>query len=66
MWTVTPHALLSMEFSRQDYWNGLSFTTLGDLPDPGTELESPASTALAGGFFTTEPTGKPSGCYNSS
>ena len=28
----------------------------GDLPDPGTELESPA---MAGGFFTTEPPGRP-------
>ena len=30
-----------------------------DLPDPGMELESPVSPALAGGFFTTKPTGKP-------
>ena len=28
----------------------------GDLPDLGIELRSPA---LAGGFFTTEPQGKP-------
>ena len=28
----------------------------GDLPDPRIELGSPA---LAGGFFTTEPPGKP-------
>ena len=28
----------------------------GDLPDPGIE---PMSPALAGGFFTTEPPGKP-------
>ena len=27
-----------------------------NLPDPGIEPESPA---LAGGFFTTEPPGKP-------
>ena len=32
------------------------FIGLGDLPDPGIELESPA---LAGRFFTTEPPGKP-------
>ena len=32
----------------------------GDLPNPGIELMSPASPALAGGFFTTEPPGKPS------
>ena len=30
-----------------------------DLPDPGTEPVSPASPASAGGFFTTEPPGKP-------
>ena len=31
----------------------------GDLLDPGVELMSPAAPALAGGFFTTEPPGKP-------
>ena len=25
----------------QEYWNGLSFPSPGDLPDPGIELESP-------------------------
>ena len=39
-------------FSRQEYWSGLPFSPLVDLPDQGTE---PASSALAGGFFTTEP-----------
>ena len=29
--------LLSMEFSRQEYWNGLPFPSPGDLPDPGIE-----------------------------
>ena len=42
-------APLSMEFSRQKYWSGLSFPPPGDLPDPGIE---PASPALAGRFFT--------------
>ena len=45
----------SMGFSRQEYWSGLPFLTPGDLPDPGTELASPA---LAGGLFTAEPPGK--------
>ena len=31
----------------------------GDLPDPGIELLSPVSPALAGGFFTPEPPEKP-------
>ena len=35
-------AALSMGFSRQEYWNGLTFTSPGDLPDPGIELGSPA------------------------
>ena len=30
-----------------------------ELPDPGIKLASPASLGLAGGFFTTESTGKP-------
>ena len=33
---------LSMEFSRQEYWNGLPFPSPGDLPDPGIKLGSPA------------------------
>ena len=45
-----------MEFSRQEYWSGLSFPLPGDLPDPGVEPMSPASPALAGGFFTTGAT----------
>ena len=24
-------------FSRQEYWSGLPFSSLGDLPDPGIE-----------------------------
>ena len=57
-WTVAHEALLSMEFSRQEYWSGLPFPTSGDLPDPGFKSLSPASPALAGRFFTTEPPGK--------
>ena len=41
-WTVAHQAPLSMEFSRQKYWSGLPFPSPGDLPDPGTELRSPA------------------------
>ena len=39
-WTVACQAPLSMEFSRQEYWSGLSFPIPGDLPDPGIEPES--------------------------
>ena len=50
---------LSMEFSRQEYWSRLPIPPPGDLPNSGIEPTSPASPALAGGFFTTEPPGKP-------
>ena len=56
LWTVAHQAPLSMEFSRQEYWNGLPLPLPGDLPDPGIEPESPV---LAGGFFTNEPSEKP-------
>ena len=49
-----------MGFSRQEYWSGLPFPSPGDLPDLGVEPESPA---LAGGFFTPEPPGKPISYY---
>ena len=55
-WTVAHQAPLSMGFFRQEYWSGLPFLTPGDLPDPGVELASRASSALAGRFFTTSAT----------
>ena len=33
---------LSIEFSRQEHWSELQFPPPGDLPNPGTEPESPA------------------------
>ena len=50
---------LSMKISRQEYWSGLPFPAPEALPDPGIEPTSLVSSALAGGFFTTEPPGKP-------
>ena len=47
---------------REEYWSGLLFPSLGNLLTQGLNLaspESPASPALAGGSFTTEPPGKP-------
>ena len=57
---VTPRtgvhqAPLSMDFSKQGYWNGLPFPTSGDLPSPEMEPTSLASAALAGEFFTIVP-----------
>ena len=54
-----PDSLLSVEFSSQGYWSGLPFPPPGDLPDPGIKPVSLACPALAGGFFTVEPPGKP-------
>ena len=55
-WTIALQAPLSMGLSRQEYWSGLPFPPPRDLPNPGIKSMSPA---LAGGFFTTEPWGKP-------
>ena len=41
LWTVACQALLSMGFSRQEYWSGLPFSSPEDLPDPGIEPGSP-------------------------
>ena len=52
---IAHQAPLSMEFSRQEYWNGLPFPSPGDLPHPGIEPASLVPPALAGGFFVTAP-----------
>ena len=52
-WTAALQASLSLEFSRQEYWSRLPFSTPGDLPDPGIEAMSPVPPASADGFFTT-------------
>ena len=59
LWIVALQALLSMGFSRQEYWSGLPCPPPGDLPDPGIEPRYAISPALAGGFFTLAPLGKP-------
>ena len=58
-WTVACQAPLSMEFSRQEYWNGLPRLSPGDLPDPGITLTSPVASASRSRFFTAESLGKP-------
>ena len=52
-WTVAHQAPLSLGFSRQVYWSGLPFPSLGHLHNPGMEHTSSGSPALAGRFFTT-------------
>ena len=58
-WTLVHQTPLSMGFSRQEYWSGLLFPPSGDLPNPEIKPGSPESPALASGFFTSEPSGKP-------
>ena len=40
-----------MKFSRQEYWRGLPCPPEGDLADPGMELGSLTSPALAGVLY---------------
>ena len=57
-WTVARQAPLSIDFSRQECWNGLPFPSAGNLPDPGIKTVSLTSPVLAGRLFTTVPPGK--------
>ena len=47
-------APLFMKFSKQKYWNGLPFPSLGHLPNPGIE---PGSPVLQADVLTSEPPG---------
>ena len=55
-WTVVFQASLSMGFSRQEHWSGLSFPSPGNFPDPGIE---PGSSTLRVDSLPTELRGKP-------
>ena len=37
LWTIAHQVPLSVGFSRQEYWSGLSRPPPGDLPNPGIE-----------------------------
>ena len=55
-WTVAYQAPPSMEFSRQEYWSGLPFSSPGDLPNPGIK---PGSPELHADTLLSEPPEKP-------
>ena len=61
-WTVAYQVPPSMGFSRQEYWSGLPFPSVGDLPDSGVE---PGPAALQADSFPSEPPGKWSSLKNS-
>ena len=56
LWTIAHQAPLSMEFSQHEYWSGLPFSSLGDLPNPGIETRS---SALQADSSPSEPPKKP-------
>ena len=62
-WTVACQAPLSMGFSRQEYWSGLTCLPPGNLPDLGIEPLSFWSSCTATRFFTTESPEKPINKY---
>ena len=51
----SPQAPPSMGFSKQEYWSGLLFPSLGDLPDLRIEPWSPVLQAAS---LPSEPPGK--------
>ena len=55
-WTVAHQALLSVGFSRREYWSGLPFPSPGNHPNLQIEPKPLRSSALAGQFFTTSTT----------
>ena len=56
LWTVAHQTPLSVEFSKQEYWNGLPWSPPGDLPGPGIEPTSLMSPSLAGVFLPISAT----------
>ena len=61
LWTVIRQTPLSMGVFWQEPWSGFAISSSRDIPNPATELMSPAAPALASRFFTSAPPGKPTG-----
>ena len=59
LWTVALQAPLSMGFPRQEYWSGLPFSSLGNLPDPGIEQCLLCLLHWQAGSLSLVPPGKP-------
>ena len=58
LWTIACPALLSMGFSKQEYWSGLPCLPPG-YPWPRDRTRVSCSSYIAGRFFTMEPPAKP-------
>ena len=59
IWTIAHQTPLSMGFSRQKYWSGLPFPTLGDLPNPGLNPHLLCLLHWQAGSLPPVPPGKP-------
>ena len=57
-WTITLQILLSMGYSRQEYWSGLPLPIPRHLPIPGIKPVTPVAPAPAGRSFTAKARGK--------
>ena len=55
-WPIALQAPLFRVFSRQEYWSGLLCPLPEYVPNSGIKPSSLKAPALAGGFFTTNPT----------
>ena len=60
--TVACQVALSMGFSRQEYWSGLSCPSLGDLTNPGIKPVPPASLELQADSLPLSHPGSPPMC----
>ena len=58
LWTVASQASLSVGFFRQEYWSGLPFPPPGESSRPRDRTHISCDFYIAGGFFTTEPSGE--------
>ena len=61
-WSVAPQALLSMDFSRQEYWSKFPFSPLGYLLDPGIQPRLLHLLHWQVEFLLLAPPGKPHHC----
>ena len=59
LWTIDFQASFCPWDSRQEYWIGLPYPSLGILPDPGMGPETPESPAVQAGSLRAEPPEKP-------
>ena len=62
--TIAHQSPLPMEFSRQEYWSGLSFPSPGDLPHPGIKPTSLHLLHWQGVLYHWAPETQPDKCLS--